>query len=736
MVMKNNLLRFASLLALFVFPSLVARADDAADYKQFAEETKAWVYSLDLPAFDVREIPEKYKNESAVYIAVYDGMTVLRNTEPGRMPGTLRFARDKHIEGGDLQRMLVYINDKSALERFSEFDFATSITRKYGASHRKYRFAMGVKVIKPDGREIVIDTDEYVEVKEGKKDKDSRRKLAVPGLEVGDIIDYYLYVSHDIHNAHLDPMMIILREDYPVMDYSVSLLLDGTLCSSYRLLNGAPDLTGWRDSEGNFHLEMKIQDIPARPRLYYSDILQSPAVKLFVYNRDAEQFTPRSSSTIGVMPEPSPFFIKNEWWDMRKKLYYDDAGKDMLKESLKNVGNAPKMLDRALKSGQRTVEEVSDCAYNLLAFSYYVSDRGFSPLVFDIQLQSLLKGFVGDSLMAVMTTAGYNEPIDLVASLFDISTGCVLPGDTRYYLPPRSILSPSEIHPYYSGRISQQLTSEKLKSEYPGGDTCFIALPEGKAVRNRKYSKMTVDIDGSTLVVNRNVSCSGIAKLGQLSLLNDEDIVKAYLEYFRGFGLDVAIKENGKKAADRKARYADARISQSSDFESEVRDYHGDVVVDSVKGSIISVGIDPKAPKFVYEVGYNARDLARKAGKNMLLSVGKLCQHQSELLESDRTRTDDVVTDGAREYLTRIEINLPQGYTVSDASLEKLTRLIRNKAGFFGVTARADSGVLTLDIMKRYDWRFLSADMWPDMVALIDAASDWQAATVLLEKEG
>ena len=91
------------------FSVLTASADKAQDYRQFAEETKAWVYSLDLPAFDVREIPEKYKNESAVYIAVYDGMTVLRNTEPGRMPGTLRFARDKHIEGGDLQRMLVYI---------------------------------------------------------------------------------------------------------------------------------------------------------------------------------------------------------------------------------------------------------------------------------------------------------------------------------------------------------------------------------------------------------------------------------------------------------------------------------------------------------------------------------------------------------------------------------------------------------------------------------------------------
>lgn len=355
--MKNNLLRFASLLALFVFPSLVARADDAADYKQFAEETRAWVYSLDLPAFDVREIPEKYKGESAVYIAVHNGLTVLRNNVPGRMPGTLRFSRDKHIEGGELQRMLVYINDKSARDELSEFDFATNITRKYGASQRKYRLAMGVKVIKPDGREIVIDTDEYVEVKEGKKNKDSRRKLAVPGLEVGDMIDYFIYASHDIHNDHLDPMLIFLREDYPVMDYTVSLLLDGTLSSSYRLLNGAPDFVGFRDDKGNFHLDMKLSDIPARPRLFYNDMLQSPAIKIFVYNLDAERFTPKSSSTIGVLPNPPVVFIKNEWWDMRKRLYYDDAGKDMLKSGLKTPEMCPSCFLRHLSLAKRLLRK-------------------------------------------------------------------------------------------------------------------------------------------------------------------------------------------------------------------------------------------------------------------------------------------------------------------------------------------------------------------------------------------
>lgn len=356
--------------------------------------------------------------------------------------------------------------------------------------------------------------------------------------------------------------------------------------------------------------------------------------------------------------------------------------------------------------------------------------------MFDIQLQSLLKGFVGDSLKSVMTTTIHNEPIDQVASIFDISTGSILPGGKRYYLPPRSIMAPSELHPYYSGRISHQLTSEQLKGEFPGSDTNFVALPDGRAMRNRKYGELSVDIDGTALVVKRKMTCSGVAKLPQLSLLNDEDVTNAYLDYFKQFGLAVEIKENGKKAADRMARYADARISQSSDFESEVKDFHGSVDVDSVKGSVVSVGIDPKSSRLVYEVGYNARDLVKKAGRNMLLSIGKLIENQSELLERDRVRTDDVITEAAREYLTKIEINLPQGYTVADASLEKLTCNTINKAGAFSVAARVEDGKLRIDVVKRFDRRFLSSAVWPDMVELIDAVSAWQAATVLVEKSG
>ena len=733
---KVNFRRILSVSLLSIIAVTNVSADDASDYRRFADETKAWVYSLDLPAFDVREIPDKYKNESAVYLAVYNGLTVLRNTEPGRMPGTIRFSRDKHIEGGDLQRMLVYINDKAALEEFSEFDFATNVTRKYGVSRRKHRTAMGVKVIKPDGREIEIDTDEYIEVREGKKNKESRRKLAVPGLEVGDIIDYYIYVSHDIHNAHLDPMMFILREDYPVMDYTVSLLLDGKLSSTYRLLNGAPDFVGYRDGMGNFHLDMKLSDIPARPRLFYSDMLQSPAGKLYVYNREADGFTPKSSSMIGVVPNPSPSFIKNEWWAMREKFFYPEAGKDMLKSSLKNGANALRQLSQALKSGEKTLEEVSDCAYNLLTFAYYVSDQGLSPLVFDIQLSSMLNVFVGDSLLSVMTTPNYNEPIDVAASVFSLITGSALPGGKRYYLPPQSILAPSELHPCYSGRIAHVLNKKQLKGEYPGTDTNFVALPDGRAMRNRKYSEINVEIDGTTLSVNRKTSCSGVTKLPHLSLLSDEDVTNAYLDYFNGFGLDVAIKENGKKATDRLARYADARIDQVDDFESEVKKFHRDVHIDSVKGSILAAGIDPKASKLVYEVDYNMHDLVKRAGKNVLLSVGKLMETQSELLKNDRERVDAIVTDAAKEYITRIAITVPENYTVSESSLEKLGRFVRNDAGEFVITSKFADGKLTIELLRRFGRRFLSADVWPDMVELLDAVSSWHGVTLLIEKIG
>ena len=412
---------FAAILSMLMV-NISASADDAADYRKFAEETREWVYSLDIPAFKVREIPEKYKNESAVYIAAYNDLSILRNTTPTRLPGTLIVSSDKLVEQRMLDRMLVYINDKAALDEFSEYDFLTSTTSKHGMSQSKYRVVMGVKVIKPDGTEYMIDTDDYVEVKEGKKGEKLRQKLAVPGLEVGDMIDRFIYVSADLYNDHPDPMVFVMSEDYPVMNYSIHWLIDGTLASTYRLLNGAPEFTSASDRANRFHLDMELTDLTARPRLFYDDMLQSPAVKLYVFNPDADPFCPKSSKLVGHCGEPYSFMVRQEWWNLKEKYSYDGAAKEFLKSVLKNGGKAPGELRNALKSGSKSLTEVTDCAYNLMVFAHALSDEKMHPLLFDIRMQQLLHDIVGDSLQAVITTPSNVESVEEVLAIYGLTT--------------------------------------------------------------------------------------------------------------------------------------------------------------------------------------------------------------------------------------------------------------------------------------------------------------------------
>ncbi len=129
-------------------------------------------------------------------------------------------------------------------------------------------------------------------------------------------------------------------------------------------------------------------------------------------------------------------------------------------------------------------------------------------------------------------------------------------------------------------------------------------------------------------------------------------------------------------------------------------------------------------------------NLVKRAGKNLILSAGKLMSGQIEALPSDRGRTDDVYLRTPREYVTRISLKLPAGYSVNARSLAALDTSVSNETGSFTVSASAPSAdLVNIEITKRYNAHLLSASDWSDLLKVLDAANTWQGSTLILDKK-
>lgn len=718
-----------AILVLLTFGAQPSSADEAADYKIFVDETREAVYSMDLPAFDVREIPARYRDESAVYVAVYNELDARKKTGFGHLPGTLRFSRKARVEGGELYRVLVYVNDKAALEKFSEFDFATDMKKKMSNAHRRQRHTMGVRVIKPDGRIVDVDTGEFVDVENG---EERRRKLAVPGLETGDMLDVFFYTEHKLQNVHLEPYYFRLRDEYPIMDYTVRLVVDDNLTTQYRTLYGAPDFTVSRDEDKNYVLDMHVTDMPAEPGLWYSEDQQTPQVRVHVYNRRSDAYTPVSARKDGLQQNPPAAKIIGDFWSGRATLL-PYSGRRFVKDEIRNGEKAYKNIQKQFKSGAVDSVQAADYIYNLLTLAYFVSDDDLYPLVFDCQFLDMLHGLFKDGTVSFVTTDDEEEPLDSAISLYNATGGTKLRNCSRFYLPPRSIIAPSELYPGFAGRKAQVYDTESYRKKHPEVDTVFFTLPEATARDNRNVTTVRAEIDGNMLDIVRRESYLGATKLGVRMLLTEDDIVSAYLAALTRDGLELGVKEKAKKAADRAGRNATARELQADEFREEVEAYHGEAPADSCLGRIVSAGVDPAAPELIYEVGYRMDGLVRRAGNNLMLSVGKLFSNQRELTVRDRERIDDIVSL-PREFVTDIEVAVPAGYTVPAGALEALRSSVKNDAGEFSATPRIDGDKLKVTVVKRYDHSRLPVAQWADVLAIADAAFAWQSQTIMLEK--
>ena len=233
------------------------------------------------------EIPSEWSNESAVIIYKNENYDFHKF--------------GKNVTYTTSVRKRIKLLDKAAVEEFSEFSF----TRRFRSTKGRYTYKskgntfVGVKIIKPDGTVDEIDVDkEAVEV-------DGETKVAIPNLEVGDIIDYYSYRKEPFKSTYafgFDPVETSLNEEYPIMDFKLFFETENDFFINFRSFNGAPELKEIPTEKNNMRrYELTETNIPKREytRWFYP-LVEIPSYKFQVYFARSGKFEDRA---LAFLPE-------------------------------------------------------------------------------------------------------------------------------------------------------------------------------------------------------------------------------------------------------------------------------------------------------------------------------------------------------------------------------------------------------------------------------------------------
>lgn len=714
---KIKVIRVVFSILLVQLLTLSVNADEKADYLKLAQKVRQEVWSSTPADFQKRTVPDRYKNASAVILSYYRELsTDYYRKATADLVLNLRLTRQ--IDCTDMERMLIQINDKKALKDYSEFTFKTKSRKWTWGYHHKTQTVLGIRVIKKNGNVQEVSLDDYVDVKEGKNDKDLSQKIAVPGLEVGDCIDVFSLDQIDTQEQQLDPFYFVLRQDEPVLYTKVHCVLDQSLATVYRTMNGAPDFTQTTDKDKNAVLDM-VMDKPmdAESSIWYNPLEQSPFIEMYITpTKSKVAVVENAMRKKGVRGNPDVTPILQDDWKLLKsnvsKGGYSPAG---LPSTYKSVFKSAK------KEGM-SAEEKADRIYSFEYVSWGASQR-----VFNTVANYLRK--LGVELEMGITTPFGALPVDKLINYNSTSWFFRLKGTDVYYFPGTYPKVASEIPYIYQGRKAYMQDSEEQ-----------ITIPVSQAEDNKSVTDMVVKLDGTKLDISKKVTYSGEQKMYGQSLVSPDNTLfgssqlEAYWRYLKYDDKDPYSCYTKKESAELKGAFNEFRKNAIDPFKAEISSYHdGDPVQVSDYG-VDCVGIRRDSSNFVYHVDYVMDGMVKRAGNNYLLSVGKLIGSSLKLEGKDRERIDDVWRKMAFVDEWNIEIPLPQGYKVSAEALKKIETSVANECGEFTVKATAGNESVKVYVRKCFAHRVEPVSNWSKQLALVDACSAFADKQMVITK--
>ncbi|UPQ78053.1 DUF3857 domain-containing protein [Flavobacterium azooxidireducens] len=708
------------LICFFVTTSLSAQEDKIRDF----------FWGKDDPHSKTMTIPDKWKNESAVMIYKYE-------------------FHDYHKFGSNVNytsalRNRVKLLDEAAVKEYSEFTFKERFSSDKGWSRRAGKNILGIKVVKPDGKETIINVSKEA------VDADKEKKIAIPNLEIGDIIDYYLH-SEEPFKSQLemgfDPVERTLGDVYPIMDYKLIFQTENDFFLNFATYNGAPELKEIPSNKGGErHYEFAAKDIEKNefPRWFYP-LIELPCYKFQVFFARSGKFEKRAEAFLSEKESIVKSTVSKEdvfnYYNTKFRPYGD-------------LGHIEKFLKgKSFSSDEEKVREVYYFTRHQYFTQYieaFVAKDANIFYPFDLYPNAIFfqkeeefinhfMAFLKDNKIPydiVIGTARYNGPITDLLIQQNITILLRVNTANPVYLEFFTPFSSADQFNYQLENTKAYLL--QISKNKKVVDSEMITLPGSTKKDNisRSITKIKLNEDLTSIKVDReNFNFGQYKPSEQSNKLYFFDYV--YDDYQKYGTTSLLEKVKNKKKKDQYQKEFDALIAkykdkQKENFTNSVKEEFGHDIEDYTMDVENSGRFGSKEP-MAYKESFTIKDhYIKKAGNNIILEVGKFLTSQIELSEKEKNRTNNVYMSFPRQIEHEIQFEIPEGYTAS--GLDKFNKNAENETGGFVSSVSQNGNLITIKTTKSYNNYYEPNSNWNKMIDFLEDAFQFTQEKILLKK--
>lgn len=707
------------------------------DFLDNIEANAKFILDEAAPAFQTNIIPDKWKKESAVVFGYKRSILFDKKSSGGFFT-----ARDRSVYFFEKVRFKIRVNDRNAVEKFSEVYF------RYSAKEDGFIS----RIVKPGGEIVPVDLKDAVgvdnvgEVPEFFKSffdqsyGSYRRyfKVAIPNLEPGDILEYVANTKSKLDVSGMgyvefSPQYEICSKAYPVMHNEIIIETDDKTYFKSLSLNGAPEFKKESSDDKAFSRYVFVDKDRATEKdvNFVKEFLVYPLMKFQVIYSNSTQI---KGALIGQQGELKKGFSLEE---LAKKAWedYESTGgtvisrNGMFSLTAQNFINEGWSTLKKLGAKDWTEKDYIKNVYyyvrNKVVFmDNYISDKVFTYIFGSLLFQREIKS---DLIITTSNRLGLFKDI-----LFEDEIRYALRVNGQLYFNCTDHSNPGELVETLLGNEAYTIFRAPKKTEV---EIKPITLPDaGPELNVGNYVLNTsLSADMNNVIVSRTNTYKGISKSRNINeAMKFTPYILEDYKYYGGNPPTDAMRPMQVEEYERsvKAFKDELKKSKPEFVKDELsKEYGQKVVFKDFK--LVSDGRSLKKNDLIFNEDFELPGMIRKAGKKYLVNLPGLVGPQLQIKKEERDRKLDISVGYARTLNWIINFKIPDGFTVE--GVKELNSLVENESGKFSCEAKEENGSVVLTIVKVYKKANVSKSKWNEMLAFLDAAYNNSFKYILLK---